>query len=149
MADAKRILIVDDSEENVLFLSQILEDHGYEFGVAGNGADALMALKGARPDAVLLDIMMPRKTGITVYTEMKKDPSLESIPVIVITGASEVTGVDLRTGEEQPKVEYGDEVSRDIGSFLHSRFKDLKPDGFLEKPIDPPALVEKLEELLG
>jgi CheY-like chemotaxis protein len=117
--------------------------------VALNGADALVALRESRPDAVLLDIMMPRKTGITVYREMKKDPSLETIPIIVVTGATEVTGVDLRTGEEQPKVEDGDEVARDIGAFLHSRFKDLEPDGYLEKPIDPPELVAKLEALLA
>lgn len=149
MVEAKRILIVEDTEENVMFLSQILEDHGYEYGVARNGADALVALRESRPDAVLLDIMMPRKTGITVYGEMKKDPSLETIPIIVITGASDVTGVDLRTGEEQPKVEDGDEVARDIGAFLHSRFRDLEPDGYLEKPIDPPELVAKLEDLLA
>ena len=129
--------------------SQILEDNGYEYRVANNGKEALAALQEERPDAVLLDIMMPRKTGISVYKEMKKDPALESVPIIVITGASEVTGVDLRTGEQQPKETYADDVGRDIGGFLHSKFKDLEPDGFIEKPLDPPVLVDMLEKLLS
>ena len=149
MADEKQILIVEDTEENVIFISQILEDHGYGYRVARNGKEAIAALEEARPDAVLLDIMMPRKTGITVLREMKEDAALWEIPVIVVTGASEVTGVDIRTGESQPKVTYGDDVARDIGEFYHEKFKDLEPDGFIEKPIDPPVLVRKLEELLA
>jgi twitching motility two-component system response regulator PilH len=148
MPEKREILIVEDAEENVVFLSQILEDHGYAFRVARNGEEAIAALKTHRPDAVLLDIMMPRKTGITVYKELKADPALETVPVIVVTGASEITGVDIRTGEAQPKEDYGDEVARDIGKFYHEKFKDVEPDGFIEKPIDPPALVKKLAELL-
>ena len=149
MTEKQQILIVEDSEENVLFLSQILEDHGYEYRVATNGLEAIETLKSFRPDAVLLDILMPRKCGISVFKEMKKRPELEEVPVIVTTGASEVTGVDLRTGEVEPKETHGDEVARDIGSFLHSKFQDIHPDAFIEKPIDPDLLVAKLSELLS
>jgi len=149
MAEVKQVLIVEDTEENVVFLSQILEDNGYGYRVTRNGKEAMAAMRESLPDAVLLDLMMPRKTGISVYREMKEDPALVDVPIIVVTGASETTGVDLITGEVKPNVEPGDEVARDFGKLYHEMFKDLAPDGFVEKPIDPPVLVKTLAEVLG
>jgi CheY-like chemotaxis protein len=148
MSEQKEILIVDDSAENVIFLAQVLEDHGFRFRVARNGKEAMTALGEARPDLVLLDIMMPRKSGINVYNEMKSEPSLAKIPIIVVTGASEVTGVSVKTGEEKPRESYGDDLARGLGSFLHDRLKDLTPDGLLEKPIEPQLLIRTVNELL-
>ena len=108
-----------------------------------------MAMKESRPDLVLLDIMMPSKSGITVFQEMKEDPGLKEIPIIFVTGASEITGVDLNTGEEAPKETYGDDVGRRFGAVLHEKLKGLTPDGFVEKPIDPARLSEKIKELLS
>ena len=148
MSDPKEILIVDDSETNVVFLSQIVEDIGHQFRVARNGKEANLAIGGSRPDLVLLDLMMPRKSGIAVFQEMKEDPNLKEIPIIIITGASEVTGVDLRSGEESPKETYGDDIGHRFGAVLHEKLSGLTPDGFIEKPIDPTLLSEKIEELL-
>ena len=149
MADQKEILIVDDSEANVVFLSQIVEDLGHQFRVARNGKEANTAIQERRPNLVLLDLMMPRKGGISVFQEMKADPDLKEIPIIIVTGASEVTGVDLRTGEEAPKETYEDDVGRRFGAALHEKLKGLTPDGFIEKPIDPELLSEKIKELLS
>jgi len=149
MSDPREILIVDDSEANVAFLSQIAEDLGHQFRVARNGKEANVAIKEHRPDLVLLDLMMPRKNGIVVFKEMKEDPDLKEVPIIIITGASEVTGVDIRTGEEQPKETYGDDVGHSLGVFLREKLSGLRPDGFIEKPIDPPLLSEKIGELLS
>jgi CheY-like chemotaxis protein len=143
------ILIVDDSEENVLFISQILEDHGYDFSVARNGKEALASMREHRPRLVLLDIMMPRKSGINVFSEMKRDEALGGIPVIFVSGASEVTGVNLRTGDKRPSMGYEDDLGQGMGASLHEKLKGLDHDGFIEKPIDPPVLLGKLEELLG
>ena len=148
MSGQKEILIVDDSEANVVFLSQIVEDNGHRFRVARNGKEASMAMKESRPDLVLLDIMMPRKSGIAVFQEMKKDPNLKDTPIIIVTGASEVTGVDIKTGEEAPKETYGDDVARRFGAVLREQLQGLTPDGFIEKPIDPGFLSEKIKELL-
>ena len=149
MPEPKEILIVDDSEANVAFLSQIVEDNGHQFRVARNGQEANAAMKERRPDLVLLDLMMPRKSGINVFQEMKEDPDLSEILIIIITGASEVTGVDIKTGEEAPKETYGDDVAHRIGAVLHEKLSGLTPDGFIEKPIDPALLSEKIEELLS
>ena len=150
MSDTREILIVEDSQEGVLYLSEILEAHGYPYRVAANGREAMSAIQEKPPDLVLLDIMMPRRTGLGVLKDMKRDPKLEKIPVIVVTGASEVTGVDIRTGEEQPKTSYDDDFARSYGAKLHDVLQELPPpDGFVAKPVDPPALVKMIGDLLG
>jgi CheY-like chemotaxis protein len=150
MSDAREILIVEDSPEGVLFLSEILEAHGYRYRVASNGREAMSAIQEKPPDLVLLDIMMPRRTGLGVLKDMKRDPKLEKIPVIVVTGASAVTGVDIRTGQEKPKTSYDDDFARSYGAKLHDVLQELPPpDGFVEKPIDPPVLVKMIGDLLG
>jgi len=99
MTEERDVLIVDDSEECVIYLTEILEDLGYPFRVARNGKAGLQAVREKTPDLVLLDLMMPQKGGIAVYREMKRDPELEKIPIFIITGASEATGVNMLTGE--------------------------------------------------
>jgi two-component system response regulator MtrA len=65
MAEEKHILIVDDSEDSQKFLSEILEGHGYRYRVASDGKEAFEAIHATRPDLILLDIMMPGKSGIS------------------------------------------------------------------------------------
>jgi len=149
MAISGKILIVEDSEENILFLKQILEDHGYEYDVTRNGKEALASMAEARPSLVLLDIMMPKQSGATVLRRMKMTPELEDVPVIVVTGTGEITGVDMHTGEEQEKSTYKDDFNREFGQELRKRIFGLEPDGFIDKPIDPLLLVEKIEELIS
>jgi CheY-like chemotaxis protein len=148
MDGARRILIVDDSDEVVAYFSEILESHGYEYQVATNGKDALEALRTHPPDLVLLDVMMPRKSGIAVFHQMKRDPSLEGIPIIIVTGASQVTGVDMTSGEEKPRTTYDDDLTREFGSRLREQLQGLTPDAFLEKPVEPSVLVAQIESLL-
>jgi CheY-like chemotaxis protein len=149
MSDKRQILIVEDQQENSLFLSQILEDHGYGYQVARNGDEAIAALKQSEPDLVLLDIMMPGKSGIHVFQAMKNDPRLTDVPVIVVTGMSEATGVDLLTGDVAPVEDDGDVSAQRIGSALRQKIWDLVPDGLVEKPIAPRTLVSKIEKLLS
>jgi len=148
MTDSGKILIVEDSEENILFLQQILEDHGYEYDVTRNGTEALAAMDKERPALVLLDIMMPKKSGATVLRRMKSLPELQDVPVIVVTGTGEITGVDMHTGDEQEKKTYKDDFNREFGQELRKRIFGLEPDGFVDKPIDPLLLVDKIKELL-
>ena len=149
MPDTRRILIVDDSDEQIAYYSEILEAHGYAFTVAKDGKEAVEVMKSDAPHLVLLDVMMPRKSGIAVFQQMKRDPNLEKIPIIIITGASEVTGVDMRSGEERPKETYQDDMSREFGSMLREKLQSLTPDGFIEKPVEPSELIAKIESLLG
>lgn len=145
----QNILVVEDNERAIRFVSQILENHDYQFSVARDGKEALEAMKEDRPSLVLLDIMMPRKSGVNVYQQMKRDPRLMHVPIVITSGASQVTGVDMKTGEAQKKETYGDDFARGIGETLKEKLDGFTPDGFVEKPIDPPVLVAKIKELLS
>jgi CheY-like chemotaxis protein len=149
MSDPTHLLIVEDTEETAIFLSRILEDHGYRYRVVRNGVEAISAVRENRPRLVLLDLMMPRKSGVHVLREMKSDPDLEDIPVIVVTGVSEITGVDLQTGQEEPNQDEGDVVAHQLGSALGDRIRDLTPDALIEKPIDPSRLIGQIQSLLS
>ena len=149
MPQDKEVLIVDDSEESVVFLSEILEEHGYPYRVARNGREAMKAIRERPPDLVFLDVMMPQKGGIAVFHEMKRDPELEKVPIFIITGASEATGVDIMTGEEKPKESYADDFTRRYGINVHEQLKVLTPDALIEKPIEPKMIGEKIKEVLG
>ncbi|MHC4779308.1 MAG: response regulator, partial [Planctomycetota bacterium] len=126
----------------------LLEENGYAFKIAGNGKEGLEALQTEKPALVLLDIMMPKKSGISVLKEMKKNPEFQGIPVIIITGSTEVTGVDMKTGETRSAETEGDVVGQVFGDAIREKLGDLKPDGLVEKPIDPDLLVSKIKELL-
>ncbi len=149
MSSEEKILIVEDSEENILFISQILEDNGYSYVVARNGNEALAAMEESRPALVLLDIMMPRKSGAVVLNRMKKTPELQDIPVIVVTGTGQVTGVDMSTGDEKVKEGSEDHFQRAFGQEIREKIFSLEPDGLVEKPIDPKVLADKIKELLS
>ena len=80
-----KVLVVDDVADNVKLLACELEDHGYEVFTAADGPRALEAAEAARPDVILLDIMMPGMDGIEVCRRLKADASLCSIPVIFVS----------------------------------------------------------------
>lgn len=149
MPRAGRILIVDDSEDNVVYMSQILEHYDYAYTVARNGEEALEAMEKDRPALVLLDVMMPKKSGVGVFKHMRSNPDLKDVPVLIVSGASMVTGVDMETGEPRPKTAYKDDFVRSTGTLLSDALRELEPDGYVEKPIHPQTLVAKIRELLG
>jgi len=148
MSNTHRILIVDDSDEIVAYYTEILEEYGYEYSVARDGKTAMESMREIRPDLVLLDVMMPRKNGIAVFKKMKQDPELEGVPVVIITGASKATGVEMTTGEENPKQTYEDDLAREFGVQLREQLQNLTPQGFIEKPVEPEQLISKIRSLL-
>jgi signal transduction histidine kinase len=84
-----RLLVVDDEPANLLLLGELLGAEGYRVLTAGGGHEALRIAREERPDAILLDVMMPELDGYAVCRELKSDPDLSSIPVIVITSLSD------------------------------------------------------------
>ena len=101
------ILIVDDEPFNVDYLQQELEEMNYIIITAGNGREALERVRGEKPDLILLDIMMPVMDGFAVLGELKADPLLRSIPVIVISAVNDlesvVKGIQLGAEDYLPK----------------------------------------------
>src|SRR5260370_3741127 len=94
----KTVLLVDDAPANIQVATSILKDF-YRIRVATNGAKALALVKDAPPpDLVLLDVMMPEMDGHEVCPRLKADPETRDIPVIFLTGQTEIEG-DTRAFE--------------------------------------------------
>lgn len=91
------ILIADDRPDNLHLLATRLASEGYAFITAADGEETLQKLRSATPDLVLLDVNMPKKDGFEVLKEMRADPVISHIPVIVIT-AARIEPKDVRFG---------------------------------------------------
>jgi CheY-like chemotaxis protein len=139
----KKILIVDDEPDTITYISTVLEENGYTSIGAADGVEGLELARKEKPDLVLLDLMMPKKSGISMFQEMRKDSSLSNIPVVVVTGVSEVTGVDFRNFMYKQPL-------RDEKKFVETTglTKYTIPDGYIEKPFDPAELVKAVKKAL-
>ena len=82
-----RILVVDDELAIVDALSEVRADEGYECGRAENGASALTAMRAARPDLVITDVMMPVLDGRELVRRMSEDATLADVPVVLMSAA--------------------------------------------------------------
>src|SRR5687768_5608001 len=91
------ILIADDQPDNLTLLTRYLEGEGYNYIKARDGLEALEKVRGERPDLVLLDVNMPNKDGFTVLEEIRADPAIQHIPVIILT-AARLDPADIQSG---------------------------------------------------
>jgi len=93
---AKKIVLIEDEEILIDLLSRKLKNEGYEVEIARNGEEGLNLLKkmSPKPDLVLLDIIMPKKSGFEVMEEMIKDETLKNIPIIVISNSGQPVELD-------------------------------------------------------
>jgi putative two-component system response regulator len=118
----KTILIVDDAPDNIQLFSGILKEH-YSVKAAINGELALKIMgKSPPPDLVLLDIQMPGMDGFEVCQAIRADDSIKDTPVIFITGDAEASVVQ--------------------------KAKDVGGNDYLQKPVDPEVLLEKIGEYI-
>jgi CheY-like chemotaxis protein len=124
----KKILIIDDEPNVITYLSTLLEDNGYDICSTMNADEGYQKALEERPDLITLDLLMPDKTGIKLYKELKKDANLKDIPVIMVTGF---------TSEQFPMV--------DFKKFIYER-SIPGPEGFIEKPIDAEALLSAVQQ---
>jgi PAS domain S-box-containing protein len=99
-----KILIVDDSQANIEYLTSILKNDNYLIASSNNGETAITKAKGNRFDLILLDIVMEGMDGYQVCRELKKDPSTKDIPIIFLTGLADAE--HLTQGFEYGAVDY-------------------------------------------
>jgi CheY-like chemotaxis protein len=129
--EKKLILVIDDEPDVVTYLRTFFENNGYATVTATDGNEALARVKEKKPDLITLDISMPGKSGIKFYREVKGDPNLGDIPVLVITGVTGFGG-----------------SSEDFKKFLSSRKQVPPPEGFFGKPLDMDKLLDEVKGLL-
>jgi len=126
-----KILIIDDEPDIRTYLSVLFEENGHEVVTAADGVEGLAQATAEKPDLITLDILMPEKTGIKLYRELRKSEELSEIPIVIITGVATVAP-----------------AFRDFERFIKSR--RLKgPDGYLEKPIQQEDLLRIIGEHSG
>ena len=99
-----RILVVDDTPENIQSLGGVLKARGYQVSVATNGRQALAVLEKLRPDLILLDVMMPELDGFETCALIKQAPALRGIPIIFLTARADTA--DIVRGFELGAVDY-------------------------------------------
>ncbi len=139
----KRILIVDDEPDSISYIGSVLEENGYDYLSAENGEEGLEMAKKEKPDMILLDLIMPGKSGILMFQELKKDPQLGKIPVIVVSGASEALGVNLKNFMIKQPRRGKKKVVETTGE---TQFTE--PNAYVEKPVDPNELIKVIKENL-
>ena len=123
-----KVLVVDDDPDIVDHLSSFLEDNGYEVAAANDSASALDAVARFRPDAILIDVLMPGRSGLDLLVNLRGDPRWQDIPLVVITGSDKI-------------------LKDDCQSYLGSHHGVRGPDGVLGKPVDRKTLLAVLEHL--
>jgi CheY-like chemotaxis protein len=119
----KTILIVEDEPKNMTLTKDILKISGYETIEAVDGRQGVEKAKSARPDLILMDIMMPKMDGYAACREIKADPATNNLPVIMLTA---------------------------VGYDLNKRLaKQMGADGYVTKPFSRQQLVDAITLLLG
>ena len=119
---AKRILVVEDQEDNRQILRDLLSSAGFEMVEAEDGQQALVAAAEHRPDLILMDIQLPVLDGYEATRRIKANPDLKAIPVIVVTSYA---------------------LSGDEG-----KARDAGCDAYVTKPYSPRQLLAKIREYL-
>jgi DNA-binding response OmpR family regulator len=147
---AKRVLVVDDDANTRKFLSVALQENGYEPVAAEDGRDGLKKIEEEKPDLVILDVMMPKKTGFVLFKQLRRDEKYKDLPVIMLTGVSEVLAdLDEKSDDthERPYDSLREALRKTIQQMRDEGL--VKPDMFIDKPIDPELVISKVRELIG
>lgn len=84
-----KVLVIDDSKFHCLALRRSLGDAGHEVITAGNGEEGLRAARESTPDLIVLDMMLPRMSGVDVLRTLRQEKKTEQVPIIVLSGLSE------------------------------------------------------------
>lgn len=119
---AKKILLADDSVTIQKVVRNILADGGFKLTTVDNGDDALKKAREIIPDLILADLVMPGKDGYEVCKEVKNDPSLKNIPVLLLAGS--------------------------FDAFDETKSAQVGADGHITKPFDSPTLLHAVNSLL-
>jgi len=118
----RKILVIEDNEQNLYLVRFILEQNGYEVFAALDGKSGIEMAASLKPDMVLLDIQLPGMDGYAVARNLRKNPDLAALPIVAVTSYA-------MPGDREKTIEAG-------------------CDGYIEKPIDPDIFMAQVEQHL-
>ena len=119
----KKVLIADDEQNIVISLEFLMKREGYQVEVANDGEEAVRRIRASRPDLVLLDVMMPKKSGFEVCQEIRSDPEMAGVRILMLTAK----------GRES-------DLARGLGAGA---------DAYVTKPFSTRELMAKVREMLA
>lgn len=123
---AKFILVVDDDRDIAEVIRVTLESKGFEVETVYDGKQALVSTKKRKPDAIVLDLMMPKMSGIQVINALKGDTTTRDIPILMLTAATKYS--------EKPDTYWQEKVG---------------VDDYISKPFEPSELLDRVEKLVN
>lgn len=118
----RKILVIEDNEQNLYLVKFILEKHGYEVFAARDGQEGINLAVSVNPDLIILDIQLPVMDGYTVAKQIKTNAELAQVPIIAVTSYAMV-------GDREKTIEAG-------------------CNGYIEKPINPDTFIQQVEQHL-
>ncbi len=121
------VLLIDDDADFVAATKTILESNDYVVETAYNGDAGVKKAREKKPDVIILDIIMPMKNGIAACDELKRDPQLSKIPVLMLTSLSQKMG--------ETEISRADAMS-------------LEAEDYIDKPAAPNELLSRVAKLL-
>lgn len=127
MAEKKTVLLVDDDPDFVEAVKVIVESGGYNVQIAYDGKEGLEAVKTAKPDIIVLDVMMPVMDGHAACAALKNDPETKDIPIILLTAVA-------------------DRVT--TSKYSHRDMLESEAEDYMPKPVDPPELLSLIRRWL-
>jgi len=128
----KKVLIVDDDVDIRKVVSKLVEKSGYEAIEAKNGVEGMGRVREDKPDLIILDMLMPKESGIRMYHELKTEGPLKDIPVIVLSA------IPKKSFLRSQKV---------LDEFAGQSVPE--PEAYIEKPEEPEELIALMKKILG
>ena len=125
-----KILIVDDEPDIQLYLEAALEDAGYEVRLLAEDEPFMATVRAESPSLICLDILMPRRSGLSLFRKLQADETLRQLPVVLISGVTKASAL----------------LEQDVVATAQQERGGV---AVLEKPIQLPALLETVARLLA
>ncbi|MFW6147946.1 MAG: response regulator [Thermodesulfobacteriota bacterium] len=128
----KKVLVVDDDVDVRKLVSKLVERAGYEAVSASNGVEGMAKVREEKPDLIILDVLMPKQSGIRLYRELKTEKPFQDIPVIILSAIAPQSFfrsqqvLDEFRGQSIPQ-----------------------PEAYMEKPEEPEELMGLMKKLVG
>lgn len=129
--EKKQVLIVDDAVDMRVFLSVLFKTAGFHAVAVKDGREGINKARQIRPDLIILDVMMPDQGGARMYRTLKSDDTLSTIPVVMLSAVEKGTFFHFLKMLK-----------------LHPEEDIPEPEGYMEKPPDPDALLDLADALL-
>ena len=123
---AKKILIIDDEQDMRVYLDTLFRKAGYETETAANGDEGIERARATSPDLITLDLLMPKRSGVRAYRDLRSSEDTSAIPIVILTGLTKQEDF------------FGD----DLGDLA-------APNAVVEKPIEREAFLAQVRELVG